>query len=149
MKTSPAIAPLSRDHHQALFVAQKLRRATDETAGEARGAALAYWDEHGREHFRLEEEVLLPAYGAHGDPHHRLVARVLCDHVSLRGRFDRLALDPAASVTVLRELGVELAAHVRLEERQLFALIEKTLPAADLAAVAAALDHAEHGPTHE
>ena len=84
MKRSPAIASLSRDHHQALFVAQELRRATDETAGEARGAALAYWDEHGREHFRLEE-------------------------------------------------------------RQLFALIEETLPAADLAAVATALDHAEHG----
>ena len=144
MKRNPAIASLSRDHHQALFLAQTLRRASDETAGEARGAALAYWDEHGRDHFRLEEEVLLPAYGAHGDPHHGLVARVVCDHVSLRGRFDRLALNSAASVTALRELGVELADHVRLEERELFPLIEETLPAADLAAVAAALEQAEH-----
>jgi hemerythrin-like domain-containing protein len=144
MKRSPAIASLSREHHQALFVAQELRRATDETAGEARGAALAYWDEHGKKHFRLEEEVLLPAYAAYGDPPHRLVARVLCDHVSLRGRFDRLALNRPASVTALRELGVELAAHVRLEERELFPLIEETLPAADLAAVAAALEQAEH-----
>lgn len=136
MKRSPEIA--------SLFVAQTLRRATEETAGEARSAALGYWDEHGRGHFRLEEEVLLPAFGAHGDPHHRLVARVLCDHVSLRGRFDRLGLNPVASVTALRELGVELADHVRLEERELFPLIEKTLPASDLAVVAAALEQAEH-----
>ena len=33
--------------------------------------------------------------------------------------------------------------HVRLEERELFVLIEQTLPAAEPAALATALQHAE------
>jgi hypothetical protein len=146
MKRDRALVSLSRDHHQALFVAQRLRRATTHTADEARAAFLAYWEGHGRAHFRLEEEVLLPAYAAHGDPHHPLVAQVLCDHVAIRHRADELARDGASTVAVLRELGVRLAEHVRLEERELFPLIEAAMPAAQLAAVAVALELAEHDP---
>ena len=47
--------------------------------------------------------------------------------------------DPAA----LHELGSLLADHVRLEERELFPLIEAALPAATLVALATALEHAE------
>lgn len=142
MKRDPALTSLSRDHHQALFVAQQLRRATAATAGEARAAFLGYWEEHGRTHFRLEEEVLLPAYAGHGDPHHPLVGRALCDHVAIRHRADALALDPASSVAALHELGVRIADHVRLEERELFPLVEHAMPSPHLAAVAVALDHA-------
>jgi Hemerythrin HHE cation binding domain len=146
MKRDPALISLSRDHHQALFVAQRLRRATTQTADEARAAFLAYWEGHGRAHFRLEEEVLLPAYAAHGNPHHALVAKVLCDHVAIRHRTDELTRDSASTVAVLRELGVRLAEHVRLEERELFPLIEAAMPAAQLAAVAVALELAERDP---
>jgi hypothetical protein len=143
MKRNPGLVTLSRDHHQALSVAQKLRRATTDTAQEARSAFVAYWEEHGRAHFRLEEEILLPAYAAHADPHHPLVARALCDHVAIRARADALAVDEAPDPAKLHELGEGLADHVRLEERELFGLIEAALPAARLAAVAAALEHAE------
>ena len=143
MKRNPGLVTLSRDHHQALSVAQKLRRATTDTAQEARSAFVAYWEGHGRAHFRLEEEILLPAYAAHADPHHPLVARALCDHVAIRARVDALAVDEAPDPATLRELGEGLADHVRLEERELFGLIEAALPAARLAAVAAALEHAE------
>ena len=148
MKRDPALASLSRDHHQALFVAQKLRRATTQTADEARAAFLAYWQGHGRAHFRLEEEVLLPAYAAYGDPHHPLVARVLCDHIAIRHRADVLARDDISPVAALRELGVRLAEHVRLEERELFPLIEGAMPAAQLAEVSVALELAEHPPAN-
>jgi hypothetical protein len=143
MKRDPGLVTLSRDHHQALSVAQKLRRATADTAQEARSAFVAYWEEHGRAHFRLEEEILLPAYAAHADPYHPLVARALCDHVAIRASADALAVDEAPDPAMLRELGEGLADHVRLEERELFGLIEAALPAARLAAVAAALEHAE------
>lgn len=146
MKRDPGLVSLSRDHHKALSVAQKLRRATAETAGEARAVVLAYWQGHGRAHFRLEEEVLLPAYAGHGDPHHPLVGRVLCDHVAIRHRVDALARDPAPTVAALHELGLHLADHVRLEERELFPLIEQAMPDAQLAAVAVALDQAERAP---
>ena len=54
-----------------------------------------------------------------------------------------LARDATAEVPRLRELGSMLTDHVRLEERELFVLIEQTLPAAELAALASALQHAE------
>lgn len=146
MKRDRALASLSRDHHQALVVAQKLRRATTQSAGEARAAVVDYWEEHGRTHFGVEEQVLLPAYAGHGDPHHPLVARALCDHVAIRHRVDMLARDPAPTVAELHELGGRIADHVRLEERELFALIERAMPPGELAAVAAALEHAERAP---
>ena len=90
--------------------------------------------------------MLLPAYAAHGDPHHPLVAQVLCDHVAIRHRADALASDGASRVAADHELGDRLADHVRLEERQLFPLIESAMPTAQLAAVAAELGSAEHSP---
>jgi hypothetical protein len=143
VKRDPALVSLSHDHHQALSVAQKLRRATASTAMEARAAFLAYWNGHGAVHFRLEEEVLLPAYAAHGDPHHPLVARALCDHVAIRRRAADLQGTPAPEPSDLAALGTALADHVRLEERELFPLIESAMPAEALAAVAAELERAE------
>lgn len=143
MRRDPGLVSLSRDHHRALSVAQRLRRATAETQTAVRDDALLYWRDAGRTHFRLEEEVLLPAYAAHGDAHHPLVARALCDHVAIRRRMDELARDGSRHLAALHELGAMLADHVRLEERELFVLIEQTLPAAELAAVGAALKHAE------
>lgn len=104
---------------------------------------LAYWEGHGRAHFRCEEEVPLPAYAAHADPYDALVARVLCDHVAIRYRIAALERESTTTVTALRELASLISGHVRREERELFPLIESTLPAAELAAVVAALDQAD------
>jgi hypothetical protein len=143
MKRDAALVSLSQGHHQALVVAQKLRRAEDPIAVEARAALAAFWPVSGRGHFRLEEEVLLPAFAAHGDAHHPLVARVLCDHVAIRHRAEVVLGGGDAGVADLHELGGLLAAHVRLEEHELFPLIEQAMPANSLAAVAAALEQAE------
>ena len=143
MKRHPTLTTLSRDHHQALFVAQKLRRAGANDAERARQAFLDFWTGHGREHFRQEEEILLPTFAAHGDPHHPLVARMLCEHVEIRHRAAVLEAEPEPSPEALNELGAQLDAHVRLEERHVFPLIEQALPAGELAALAEALDRAE------
>lgn len=142
MKRDPALVSLSRDHHRALSVAHGLRRATSETAADERANALEFWENAGRTHFRLEEEVLLPAYAREGDAYHPLVAQVLCDHVAIRSSMNRIGGVAAPDVAALHELGAMLAGHVRLEERELFVLIEDTLSAAQLQAVAAALEHA-------
>ena len=145
MKRSPALASLSRDHHHALVIAQKLQRATSDSAGEVREALVAFWEPGGRTHFRIEEDVLLPAFAAHGDPYHPLVARVLCDHVAIRHGVAALAGCPSCAPDDLRELGRRLAAHVRLEERELFPLIERSMNTAQLEALIEAVSHAEHG----
>ncbi len=144
MKRTPALQRLSRDHHEGLAVAQRLRRTSVDTAPEATVAFLDYWRNHGRHHFRSEEEILLPAFARYGDPHHPLVVRVLLDHLTIRGRALELDENLDQPLQALQELGLQLADHIRLEERQLFPLIENTLPAGPLARVAAALDQAEH-----
>ena len=149
MKRDPALQPLSHDHHQALFIAQRLRRADEENVAEVAGAFLEFWREHGQRHFRDEEEILLPAYAEYGDVTDPLIARVLTDHVIIRNRAQRLAsalgeatdgaaagasasasatAADAADPAALQELGELLADHVRREERELFPQIEQALP---------------------
>jgi hemerythrin-like domain-containing protein len=146
MKRSASLVSLSRDHHQALVIAQQLQRATDATASEARAAFLAYWARHGRLHFRLEEELLFPAYAGYGDPHDPVVLRALGEHAMIRHRADALAAATSADHGALRRLGAELAAHVRLEEREVFPLIERVMPERGLDALAQELEAANAAP---
>jgi hemerythrin-like domain-containing protein len=142
VKRAEALRALSRDHHQALGVALRLRRADANTAAEAQRGFLDFWREHGSGHFGAEEEVLLPTFADHGDPEHPSVGLVLRQHAEIRraaltlGRRD-------ASAAELNELGQLLDDHVRLEERQLFPLIEDALDEAQLAQLAEALAEAE------
>jgi hypothetical protein len=146
MKRSAALASLSRDHHQALVVAQQLRRATDATAAEAREAFLDYWTGHGRLHFRLEEELLFPAYAGHADPFDPAVLRALGEHAMIRHRAQALATAPSLGPGALVQLGTELAAHIRLEEREVFPLIERVMPKRELNDLAHALEAAQQAP---
>jgi hemerythrin-like domain-containing protein len=143
MKRHRALQPLSRDHHRALHIAQRLRRASEGEALVVRDAFLDFWREHGRHHFRVEEEVLLPAFAAHGDPEDERVVRVLVDHVRIRLEAQRLAEDRHIGVAALHELGTALERHVRLEERELFPLIERTLPPEAAEALVGAVRAAE------
>ena len=52
--------------------------------------------------------------------------RCSIDHVTIRR--DAARVDAGAPIEVLHRLGVQLAAHVRLEERDVFPLVEATLP---------------------
>jgi hemerythrin-like domain-containing protein len=110
----------------ALFAALRLRRADDESAAGAVEGFLDFWEGHGQRHFEIEERVLLPRFALEGgDPRHRLVARVLTDHVEIRARARALVAD--SPLTDLHELSERLTAHVRLEEDELFPLIERSL----------------------
>jgi hemerythrin-like domain-containing protein len=143
MKRSAALAPLSRDHHQALVVAQRLRRATPADAAEASRLFLDYWRSHGRAHFQIEEEVLLPAYAQFGDPRDEAVVRVLTDHVVIRARASALEAAGEPALAQIHELGALLAAHVRHEERVLFPLIEEALPPERLETLVGEVERAE------
>lgn len=143
MKRSEALAILSRDHHQALFIAQKLRRAEPETTAAERERFREFWVSHGHRHFQLEEELLFPAFARHGDPYHPLLLRALGDHVSIRALAAQLAEVRDATPEQLHELGEALAAHTRLEERELFEIVEEAMPADELLALAHALERAE------
>ncbi len=140
MKRDEALRPLSREHLGALIAAKALREATD--APDARRSFLRFWEQDGRRHFRIEEEVLLPGWALDGEVDRDGVARMLDEH--LRIRRDALRLEagevPAAD---LRALGDLLHDHVRFEERELFPRVEAALDEAALARLADRIERAE------
>ena len=145
MKRDQALTPLSHDHHQALHQALKLKRADESSAGEALRDMIEFFDAHGALHFRVEEEVLLPAYVRDGgaDAADEAIARVLTDHVWIRARIGALRAAPEPSVADVRELGQRLDDHVRHEERVLFPAIEAALSAEQLERLGRAVAAAE------
>jgi hemerythrin-like domain-containing protein len=142
VKRDPALVPISHDHHQALYQAMRMRRATDEDRDEVVAGVLEFWRDHGAEHFRIEEELLLPALARHVTPDDERIVRVLVDHVWIRERMNRLQGGGEAD---LQELGERLDAHVRHEERVLFLLIETALSTAELSELGQRVADAEAG----
>lgn len=132
MKRHPELQPLSDEHHNALVLARRVRRAA--AGGDAAALAGAWRDAQARfaselePHFQVEESALFPPLEAAGE--RALVAQALADHGRLRELIAGAAAPAAAA-----ELGELLHRHVRFEERQLFPRAEAALGEAALAAV--------------
>ena len=133
---------LSRDHHQGLSTALRLKRTTSATAREARQQFLDFWRTEGRRHFRIEEEVLLPAYARHRSVDDPAVVRVLTEHVDLRRLAIELEANERPEIDQLHELGERLQGHIRHEERVLFPKIEAAIPEVELGDLAEAIERA-------
>lgn len=143
MKRSDFLQALSREHHRGLYVALQLRRATPATAAAARDAFVEFWRSEGRLHFRIEEELLLPAFARHAPVDEPAVVRVLTEHVDLRRRGAELEAAEPPPLERVHELGERLQQHIRHEERMLFPLIEAALPDAERRQLALDLERAE------
>jgi hemerythrin-like domain-containing protein len=130
MKRHPALIPLSHDHHHALVEARRLRRAADTPESAAVAAAfLRFFAVETVEHFREEEELLVPLVVAF-DEARELLVQALLEHQRLHaliGRLQRLVTTGGKIDDVMRELGDLFEAHVRLEEQRLFPMIERLL----------------------
>jgi hemerythrin-like domain-containing protein len=145
MKRSEALKGLSHQHHQGLFAALQLKRASPETAAEARKAFLDFFEREGAHHFRAEEELLLPAYARHTGFDEPGIVRVLTEHVDLRRRGQDVEASADPDPAALRELGELLERHIRFEERELFPMIEQALPDEELERLGAALGRDDPG----
>jgi quercetin dioxygenase-like cupin family protein len=129
MKRHPALVALSHDHHHALVEARRLRRAAaadNEPAVAVAAAFRRFFAAVTVPHFREEEETLFPLV-VDAEEARPLLLEALLDHQRLHSL--TAALDGSADVRrSMRELGERLEAHVRLEERELFPLIERLAP---------------------
>jgi hemerythrin-like domain-containing protein len=142
MKRAEALAELSRDHHHGLVVAQRLRRADADGAANARATFLAFWTDEGSAHFRVEEDVLLPAMARHHPADDPAIVRVLVEHVDLRRRAADLQASGNVPLEELHALGERLSAHIRHEERVLFPMVEATFDDDELSDLGEALARA-------
>jgi quercetin dioxygenase-like cupin family protein/hemerythrin-like domain-containing protein len=128
MKRHPALVPFSHDHHYALVEARRLRRAADTPESVAAATAfLRFFADETVRHFREEEELLFPSV-LEFEESRELLVQALLEHQRLHALTARLQQSVNAGGEIedlMRELGELLEAHVRLEERRLFPLIER------------------------
>src|SRR5438876_11823783 len=139
MKRHPALIPLSRDHHAGLVQALRLRRAAADGDASARLAAASNFGEFFRNeervHLRDEEEELFPLLLRHVTSQPAPLGEARVQHVQLQGFARKLDIAVAASIVdreTLNAVGELLDAHIRLEERRLFPLIEELVSEGEL-----------------
>lgn len=127
-----SLYPLSHHHHHALFMALNLRRAGTEkskrSAVEIKKELQDFWEPDGQEHFREEEEILLPAYAAHGSLDRPEISEMLIEHVKIRSLIYQITNMEEDYIPLMQELGQMLEAHIRKEERILFPMMEDAFP---------------------
>jgi len=123
MKRHPLLQDLSREHYAALKLALRAKNAAQsgarEAVAESTAACIAAFSAELEPHFVEEELTWLPLLKKQGNTD--LVRRLEHDHGELR----RLATElqhPAA--TTLLDFAERLTAHVRFEEREMFAVLE-------------------------
>ena len=139
MKRHPALIPLSRDHHNGLVQALRLRRAAADGDASARlvvaSEFVEFFRNEERVHLRDEEEVLFPLLLRHVPSQPPPLREARLQHMQLVGFARKLQIAVAAGVVdreTLVAAGELLDAHIRLEERQLFPLIEELVPEDEL-----------------
>jgi hemerythrin-like domain-containing protein len=145
MKRHSALIPLSRDHHDGLVQAVQLRRAGADGDASARLAAarefVEFFRNEERVHLRDEEEELFPLFRRYVQSQPAPLREARIQHVQLEGFARKLEIAVAAGIAdreTLDAAGELLDAHIRLEERQLFPLIEELVPDDELGSLALA-----------
>jgi hemerythrin-like domain-containing protein len=152
VKRAAELRSLSEDHHHGLVNARRLRQAAS-VEGTIREEVvrtfLEFWQKDTSVHFRREEEVLLPVLARHGgDLAQEPVVKMLNQHARIRGLVMELsdqATDGSVRPETLQGIGEQLEEHIRLEEREVFPMIEDVLPKEGLKELGSRLKAQEAG----
>ena len=129
MKRHEALAPLSREHHSALILAQLLKKDAPAYKGlptalnEKTAYALQMFTATLQLHFTNEEEMLDKIRNVHIEID-KLSDEIFTEHQQLKKMF--LSLDKTNNTSEeMDTLGRALDDHIRKEERLLFPLIQQ------------------------
>jgi iron-sulfur cluster repair protein YtfE (RIC family) len=122
LKRAPKLTPLSREHHEGLLLAWKIRQGLSKGIEPGRISAYVqwFWETELQDHFRREEAAFHPAL-----PGAPLLARMQEEHEEIEGllQVDAQIPDPV----LLEEIAQKINDHIRFEERALFPWIEQEL----------------------
>lgn len=137
MARNEALIPLTHDHHHFLMHARRMQEAATEDDAARRRAAddfVSYYLGKGLRAIREEQELFFPAAFRDGRTN-ELVLRGMSEHLVIHDRARRLQRDLSTgevSGDALEQLAELMTTHVRFEEDELFAAIEKAVPAQEL-----------------
>jgi len=142
MRRHDALIPLTHDHHHALARARRLRLAAASGDGEEQRAAAVEFVEFFLDdsllHFREEEEIFFPLVIDRPDAPIELLSRLLLEHVRMHRLVRSLRTEVeegAPAPETLHAIGELLAAHIRVEEAELFPLMERLVSEEDLRSI--------------
>jgi hemerythrin-like domain-containing protein len=123
IKRSEQLAPLSREHHDGLLFAWKIKQglANNTPLEVMQTYTLWYWRHHIKPHFYQEEKILMP-YMPVGHP---MAGRLKEEHDHIRELV--IELDYQADRRNLQLLCDLINQHIRFEERELFVYLEQIL----------------------
>ena len=137
IKRSKELAPLSREHHDGLLFAWKIKQ------GLANGTPIEtlcnytrwFWTNHIKTHFKDEETVLVKFLPADNP----LVLQMFREHAQIRDLI--ISLDKEPNSSSLQLLADFINKHIRFEERELFVYAEKKLTQEQLDEIYKELPH--------
>lgn len=137
MKRADQLAPLSREHHQGLVVAQhaiQLKADADLALMQTKWHNLKQHLREIEEHFQIEERYILEPLRAF-DECEDMVAQIYSEHQYLRD----FALQPVGEdLDTLQAVGHLLKSHIKYEEKTVFPAAQALLSEFQLNAVLAA-----------
>ena len=141
MKRSQALQPLSRDHFVALTIALRLTRGkpenlktnwpTNEFPSKQAQRAMKIFEKDLLDHFKEEEDILFAKIKQflQTDEEKKVLEQILDQHQEFYALFAELdSGDDEIIRQRLENTGDLLERHVRIEERELFPVIEKNTP---------------------
>jgi hemerythrin-like domain-containing protein len=132
MKRHQQLQPLSRQHHNGLLMALLIKKGLTKKAAVViiNDFIVKGWEEELRDHFEMEETVLLPALrNKPVDP--LLIEQLLAEHAKIRS----LVTMAEANKTTAEDLQLFssiLEKHIRFEEKQFFPMAEEALSEEEL-----------------
>jgi len=137
MKRHPALYPLSHDHHQALILAQQIKKGAPQYKGmpstleNKRKYTLQFYKSELVQHFKDEEEFLFPSVKNKKAGLDIMISEIISEHRKMELLVTELGKTGNLE-NLLDELGLLLEKHIRKEERKLFVEIENVLSEAEL-----------------
>jgi Hemerythrin HHE cation binding domain len=128
IKRSKQLTPLSKDHHDGLLFAWKIRQGLKYDADTNVIAEYVqwFWKNHLREHFREEEQILAPHLPADNE----LLKQMMEEHQEIEAMIH--ITENISDEAMLKQLADAIDDHIRFEERQLFPYAEKVIPEKEL-----------------
>ena len=128
IKRSKQLTPLSKDHHDGLLFAWKIKQGLKNGADIKLIAQYVqwFWKNHLQEHFREEEQILAP----HLPEDNELLKQMIDEHHGIESMVH--INENIADEILLLNLAQAIDEHIRFEERQLFPYAEKAIAEKEL-----------------
>ena len=137
MKRAEQLQALSREHHQSLVMAKRLAdvasNGSDDELAESIEKLKKYYDSELEVHFQHEERTIFALIYKQYKQHVPLATQLLKEHGAMRLAIPQMTL--ATAKTDLAEFAETLKNHTRVEERELFPIIEELFSKEELGGI--------------